>query len=250
MGEAETKVIRTEAGILELAPATVDQLRGIARYWPMELLNYGDGPPDFGLVFQHGNEEVYGVKMQCLEMPEAEAMALHGYSRKMLAAALPRYLQKNHQGVMVACAYFKAKSPGMFETGFAFFVGPAPEDATMKGNSGKTHWDHKLGVGATSMILDMVESLGDPSPASGREAAAATNVVHVIGMDLRPRLAIGFIVMPFVVQGQTIVVVKHPMTEDEPLWNEVVRAGFHRLPYASMIPAGFAGEPPADLKHR
>ncbi len=59
----------------------------------------------------------------------------------------------------------------------------------------------------------------------------------------------GSIVMPFVVQGQTILVVKHPMTDDEPLWNEVVCAGFRKLPYASMVPAGFAGEPPADLKH-
>jgi hypothetical protein len=250
MGQAETKVIRTESGILELVPATIDQLRGIARYWPMELLGYGDGPPDFGLVFQHGDEEVYGVKMQCLEMPEADAMALHHRFRNMIAGALPRYLQKNHQGVMVPCAYFKEKSPGMFETGLAFFVGPAPEDAAMAGPGDKTHWDEKLGAGAKRMILDVVDSLGDPNPASGREAPAATNVLHVIGMDLRPRLAMGSIVMPFVVQGQSILVVKHPMTEDEPLWNKVVRAGFSKLPYASIVPAGFAGEPPADLEHR
>ena len=250
MAQTGTKVIRTEAGTLKLVPATVDQLRGIARYWQMELLGYGDGPPDFGLVFQHGNEEVYGVKMQCLEMPEADAIAFHRRSRNMIAAALPRYLQKNHEGVMVPCAYFKNKLPGMLEVGLAFFVGPAPEDATMQGSSDKTHWDEKLGAGATRMILDMLDSLGEPNPAPGREAPAATKVVHVIGMDLRPRLAMGFIVMPFVVQGQTIVVVKHPMTDDEPLWNEVVRAGFRKLPYASMVPAGFAGEPPEDLEHR
>ncbi len=175
-------------------------------------------------------------------------MAFHGLCRTMIAGALPRYLQKNHQGVMVPCAYLKAKSPGMFETGLAFFVGPAPEDATMEGGS-DTHWDEKLGAGATRMILDMVHSLNEANPAPGPEAPKATNVVHVIGMDLRPRLAIGSMVMPFVVQGQTILVVKHPMTDDEPLWNEVVRAGFRKLPYASMVPAGFAGEPPADLKH-
>jgi hypothetical protein len=114
MAQMKTTVIRTQAGTLELVPATVDQLRGIARYWRMELLAYEDGPPDFGLVFQHGNEEVYGVKMQCVDMPQADAVAVHGLPRK-------------------------------------------------------------------------------------------------------------------------------------PLWNEVVRAGFRKLPYASMVPAGFAGEPPADL---
>ncbi len=120
----------------------------------------------------------------------------------------------------------------------------------MKPVSDDTHWDEKLGAGATRMILDMVHSLGEPNAAPGLERPSATDVLRVIGMDLRPRVAIGSMVMPFVVQGQTIVVVKHPMTEDEPLWNEVVRAGFRKLPYASMVPAGFAGEPPADLKHR
>ncbi len=219
-----------------------------ADYWPMELLGYDDGPPDFGLVFQHGNEEVYGVKMQFLEMLEADAMRFHLLSRNMIAEALPRYLQKRHQGVMVPCAYFKTKSPGVVEAGLAFFVGPAPEDAPLSASS-DTHWDERLGPGATRMILDMVHSLGEPNPHPGREGRVATNVLHVIGMDLRPRLAIGSMVMPFVVQAQTVMVVKHPMTEDEPLWNEVVRAGFRQLPYASMVPAGFAGEPPADLKH-
>src|SRR5262249_52943085 len=30
-------IIRTEAGTLDLVPATVDELRAIARYWPMEI---------------------------------------------------------------------------------------------------------------------------------------------------------------------------------------------------------------------
>ncbi len=248
MARTETKVIRTEAGTLELIPATLDQLRCIAGYWPMELLGYRDGPPDFGLVFQRGSKEVYGVKMQFVDMPEADAMAIHGFCRAMINAALPRYLQKNHQGVMVPCAYFKTKSPGLFEAGLAFFVGPAPEDAPMKGSS-DVLWDEKLGAGATGMIVDMVHSLGESNSAPGLEGPLANDELPVIGMELRPRLAMGSIVMPFVVQGQTIVVVKHPMREDEPLWNEVVRAGFRKLPYAPMVPAGFAGEPPADLKH-
>ena len=75
MSEAKTKVIRTEAGTLELVPGTIDQLRDIARYWPMDLVGYPEGSPDFGLVFQHGEEEVFGVKMQFPDMPEVEAKA-------------------------------------------------------------------------------------------------------------------------------------------------------------------------------
>jgi len=76
MDEGKT-IIRTESGTLELVPATVDQLRGIARFWPMELLSNVEGSPDFALVFGHGEEEVYGIKMQFLEMPELEANHIH-----------------------------------------------------------------------------------------------------------------------------------------------------------------------------
>jgi hypothetical protein len=153
---------------------------------------------------------------------------------------------------MVPCAYYKPKSPGIFEAGLAFFVGPAPEDATIAGGSDNAVWDEKLGAGATHMILDMIESLGDPKAPPGREASGlgvGTTELRVIGLDLRPRMAIGPMAMPFVLQAQSIVVVKHPLLEDEPVWNDVVRAGFRKLPYASMVPAGFAGAPPADIEH-
>ncbi len=142
MMRAEEKIIRTEAGILHLISATIDQLRGLARYWPMELLSYAEGSPDFGLVFQHGDEEIYGVKMQFLDMAQADARMFHGLTRQWIASALPRYLAMKHQGVMVPC------------------------------------------------------------------------------------------------------------DENEPVWSYLVRAGFSKLPYASMVPAGFAGAPPADLEHR
>jgi hypothetical protein len=75
MVQTETKIIRTAAGTLELVPPTVDQLRGIAQYWPMELLSYKEGSPDFGLVFQHGDEEVYGVMKRSIapSIPEKSA---------------------------------------------------------------------------------------------------------------------------------------------------------------------------------
>ena len=55
----ETRTIKTDAGDLELIPATVDQLRGIARYWPMGLISSADGSGRFGLVFQRGVQEVH-----------------------------------------------------------------------------------------------------------------------------------------------------------------------------------------------
>ena len=250
MAEPKTKTIRTEAGTLELVPATIDQLRDIASYWPMELLTYQQGSPDFGLVFQHGNEEVFGVKMQFPDMPEIDAQVLHGLHRTWIASALPCYIEKCHQGVMVPCAYLKEKSPGMAEAGLAFFVGPGPRDTPLKGNGGESFWDDKLGAGATRMVWDMVHSLGEPKAAAEREMSGPASMeLRVIGMELRPRLQIGGLAMHFVIVGENIFVVKYPLNEEEPVWRFVVRAGLRRLPYASMVPAGLVGASHADFEH-
>src|SRR5437867_13064170 len=112
----ETRNIRTDAGALELIPATIDQLRGIAGYWPMELIGNSDGSDYFGLVFQHGDQEVHGIKMQPPDIPEADAKTVHQVNRALIASALPDYLAKEHKGVMVPCAYYKEKAGGMVET--------------------------------------------------------------------------------------------------------------------------------------
>ena len=67
----------------------------------------------------------------------------------------------------------------------------------------------------------------------------------VIGVDLRPRLAMGGLAMHFVIVGQQVVVVKAPLDESEAVWGYLVGEGFSTLPYAPMIPAGLPGVPPA-----
>jgi hypothetical protein len=73
--------------------------------------------------------------------------------------------------------------------------------------------------------------------------------LRVIGMELRPRLQIGGMAMHFVIVGENVFVVKFPLNEEEAVWRFVVRAGLHRLPYASMVPAGLVGASPADFEH-
>ena len=60
MASVELITIRTDSGTLELIPATSEQLRGIDRYWPIELV---DALGNIGLVFQHGDQEIHGIKL-------------------------------------------------------------------------------------------------------------------------------------------------------------------------------------------
>ena len=239
----ETRNITTDAGALELTPAAVDQLRGIARYWPMEIIGNSDDPDHFGLVFQHGDQEVHGIKMQPPDIPEADAKTIHHVNRALIASALPLYLAKKHRGVMVPTAYYKEKAGGMVESGIAFFVGPDSQSKSRSGDYAEVMYDARLGEGATPMIFDMAAAIAGASKACGLP------LLTVIGMDLRPRLAIGGLAIHFVVEGPRVVVVKDPLQEDEPVWEYVVRAGLTRLPYAPMKPMGFAGQPPSDARH-
>lgn len=91
----EARTIRTDAGQLDLIPATIDQVRCIARYWPMELIESPDSPGRYGLVFQRGDEEVHGIKMQPADVAEADAKLIHHVNRALVAAALPQLLMLN-----------------------------------------------------------------------------------------------------------------------------------------------------------
>lgn len=232
----ENKVIRTDAGVLELTAPSMDDLRGIARYWPMKLVKIGDDPDRFGLVFQQGDQEVHGVKLQPPDNTESDAWDWLLVNSAWIASALPNYLARGHKGVMVPCAYYKKKGNGTAESGFAFFVGPDAESGSIRsGEESGFTYDDRLGTGATNMIFDMAEAIADV----GRRSGQSTQTV--IGMDLRPRLALGGLAMYFVVVGPRVFVVKDPLLEDDSVWRHLLRAGFSSLPYAPMTPFALPG---------
>lgn len=242
MAVAQPRTIRTDSGALELIPATVDQLRGVARYWPMELVGAIDETGSFGLVFQKGDQEVFGIKLQPPDTSEQDAKLLHHMNRALIAAALPHYLEKQHRGVMVPCAYYKEKSAGVVETGLAFFVGPDPASASASPKV-DAPYDEQLGTGATQMWVDMVAAIGKAI------AECHHPKLTIIGVDLMPRLAIGGLAIHFLVEGPRVFVVKDVLHEDEPVWDYVVRAGFSKLPYAPMKPVGLPSQLPGDARH-
>lgn len=233
----ETRTIRTSAGDLELVAATIDQLRGIARYWPMALIQYAEMPVQYGLVFQRGEEEICGVKMQPPDVAEPKARVAHHANRALIAAAIPCYLEKQHRGVMVPCAYYKEKPTGLAESGIALFVGPDPASKPVSMDRRDVLFDRQLGDGATSMVFDMLGAIGEARQAS------ALPLMPAIGVELRPHLALGRLAMHFVVEGRNVFVVKDPLVEDEPVWAYVVRAGFSQLPYAPMQPTSIPDVP-------
>jgi hypothetical protein len=87
------------------------------------------------------------------------------------------------------------------------------------------------------MVFDMAAAI----PKAGKRVNLPVNAV--IGIDLRPRLALGTLGMPFLVHGAKVFAIQHPLRNDHPFWAFVLRAGFSKLPYSPMIPAAVPGPP-------
>jgi hypothetical protein len=240
MTRVEARCIRTASGTLDLVPASNETLLRVARYWPMGALLEGSGLKGvFGLTFQIGEREMWGVKLQPAEADAESAALTHQLSRVAIACALPRYLKWGHRGVMVPCAYLRTRESGLVEAGFAFFVGPDADSASKRRRRrGDRAYDQELGVGAGRMIGDMAYAITKAGWDLGLPLGP------FIDVDVRPRLAIGALAMHFLVEGPRVVVVKSPLDEGEPVW---VRAGFSRLEYAPMVPASMTEEEAEDV---
>jgi hypothetical protein len=229
--------INTDAGNLELVPATPDELKPVAAQWPMGVVfSKAEGQPN-GLIFQVGEQEAYGIKLQPPDTDERTAKALYFNNLALIGSALPFYLECQHQGIMVPCVYYKEKTDGRFESGFAFFVSPHPASRSAAPSPADLLYNDKLGDGASEMIFDFAAAI----PKASKRVNLPVNTV--IGIDLRPRLALGTLGMPFLVQGGKVFAIQHPLRKEQPVWAFALRAGFSRVPYAPMIPGAVPGPP-------
>lgn len=80
------------------------------------------------LVFKDGEQEVYGLKMQIPSFSDKhDAVTMYWIFRCAIAAGLSSYLEHEHKGLMVPCAYFKKRAEDAWDAGVAFLSGRTPQ---------------------------------------------------------------------------------------------------------------------------
>ena len=89
------------------------------------------------------------------------------------------------------------------------------------------------------MIFDMTAAV----PKAAKQVKLPVNTV--IGVEVRPRLALGTLGMPFLVHGAKVFAIQHPLRKEDPFWAHAVRAGFTKLPYVPVVTAAVPGPPNA-----
>ena len=234
----EPTTIQTKAGQLKLRPASLNEIKALGLRWPMGLVIADDGAAN-GLNFQVGEEEALAVKLQPADTDELSATALYFNNLTLIAAALPEFVKRRHLGVTVPCAYLKAKGNERFESGIALFVSPDRASIGPELQPAERVFDELLGDGASKMIVDFIDSTRKASETLGVPMAT------LIGVDVRPRLALGNLGMPLVAVGEQLLAIQFPLREEHTFWEHVVRAGYAELPYAAMRTSAVDGPPNA-----
>src|SRR5262249_40171546 len=108
--------IKTDAGNLELSPAPLDELKRVGTRWPMGLVVSQAKDEPNGLIFQIGEQEAYGLKLQPPDNDEQTAKTWYIHNLLLITAALPIYMEQKHQGLMLPCVYFRKKQGDRFES--------------------------------------------------------------------------------------------------------------------------------------
>ena len=231
-------VVNTPQGSVALLPPTRDLLRTIRDLLPMGIM--GIQPPrdgaSFGIVMQCGEHELYAVKQQPVECSHEQAPTSYTANALLVAASFHRYLKRGFEGLLLPCPYMRDKGPNGVEAGIAYFAYPSPNGRETTTPVEFPAFDRGFGKGFTAMLTGFIKDLEATSEETG------ITLSPTIGLDPRPRLALGTIGFSFMVVGPDVVCLKTRVTEEDPSWTMLRSTGIDRVYHLPSLPYGIREE--------
>ena len=216
---------------LDLEPAPEDLLH-LADAWPNGVvrLKNPDDSLSYGIIFQRGQKEIWGLKLQQVEGPPAVANANMAANRVRASVAAARIVGKTTHASLLVGTYFRERKPGLYETGIALFpmyLGTAPPPEAAKGTGALVT---PIAPGAEPIVAAFMTALVDSADAEVGQLAP------FIGFDLRPRMKIGSLAFEFLVYGDWIASLNPTVDADDPRWAAVVHGGVRGLVQLPSVP--------------
>ena len=227
-----TQTLSTPHGSMTLEAPASELVHFVGSRWPMGIREAElHGRPAYGIVFQHGQREAWGVKLQQVECSEEDAQTWMEINSARLALAIPEYLKCDFGGLLVAGAYCRTKKKDFCEPGIALFPVPDLDGRECRGTAQLSHFDDQLGRGSSNMVVKMAERLA----AVSKEILPA---LQPIGIDVRPRLKLGSLRLDFLILQQHVFCLRRLVAESDPLWQYAAKAGFRHLLHMPSFTAG------------
>jgi hypothetical protein len=231
VNENDITSIQTPQGPIELKKIGNDLFKKIRNLLPYGVVGVKSTDSDkleYGLVMQCGEEEVFGIKLQPVDCDKEQAEIAMQANTILITDAIPRYMNHGYKGVLIPLPYLREKGD-RFESGIALFVFPSldgPE--TQEVNSFAGGFDNRFGKGCTAMLGAFIRALQASSKESG------ITLYPVIGMEPRPRMALGSLSFGYLIAGNQIVAIKPTITDRDMTWGILRGAGITEV---ELMPA-------------
>lgn len=229
---AFSMTIHTPSGEVSLVEPDPARLRNLRQMLPMGAVRFGEpkNGAHFGIVMKVGEREVYGVKQQPPDFQEESWAKRQFFINSLLIAhTLRSYLNHGYSGVFMPCAYWRVKGE-RHEVGVAYFGAPSPSGIESNEFEFNSAWDDWFGHGFSQMLISFIQAL------KASQAESGFDLQPTIGLDYRPRLALGRLGLGFLVQAQDVFALKTVVNELDPAWAALRSTGIEKVYHLPSIP--------------
>jgi hypothetical protein len=229
------QTIQTQQGEVQLQPIDRNlfiRIRQLLPYGIVGMQKQGSPEIEYGIVMQCDDEEIFGIKLQPVDVDKEQAHYMLQANSILITHALTIYLQSRFDGVLLPVPYLRDKRD-RFESGIALFIFPAPEGKEAKMDiplSGG--FDNRFGKGCSVMLTSFIHALKQSVKETG------INLYPVIGTEPRPRMQLGSLLLGYLATGDTLVAVKTTITDKDFSWSILREAGITEIQHMPSRPAG------------
>lgn len=236
------QTLSTQCGDIQIHPIereTFANIRQLLPFGAVGLQQKDSTAIEYGIVMQCDDEEVFGIKLQPVDVDKEQANYLLQANTILIAHALPIYLQHGFSGIMMPLPYYREKGE-RFESGIAMFIFPEPtgKESTLD-IPHASGFDNRFGKGCTVMLTAFINALKQSAQETG------INLYTVIGMDPRPRLQLGSLLFGYLAAGSSLIVIKRAISDEDISWSILREAGITEVQH---MPACTFGITKDDLR--
>ena len=198
-----------QGSITVKAPGSLE-LANLRSGLPLGLISTSssDGNTSYGFVTKCGDDEIWGLKQQSLEVDPKDERTVSMANLILLAQAVAGYLRHGFGGCFVPTIYRKEKPKGL-EIGFAYFGKPSSTGIESAEFPSEAAYDNRFGHGFFTMFRHFYEELKEGSKKTG------ITLSRVLGLDQRPRGLLGSLGLHCLVHGRTLYVCRESLDEND-----------------------------------
>jgi len=225
-------IIETPNGSIEVTAPEAATMQELRKLLPYGITQFNEPLQNatYGFVMCCGDQEVWCLKQQPLEQEKKVAEQWLNINHVIILEAYTLYLTHGYFGGYLASSYMRQRDNGLWESGIAHFIFPAPKGLETEKSSPTTAYDSRFGPGATKMLTDFILAL--------RSAYSERQIPEprIIGLDIRPRSHVASLAMHFMVLGSRVLCLRANLREQDPAWSVLAKAGIKEVVHVPSVP--------------